>query len=37
MESVMDWILSIDEGIIEDEKEISWYDMKDIHWYIIER
>jgi hypothetical protein len=35
MEAVMDHMPNMDEKIIEDEKEIPWYQGKNVHWYII--
>jgi hypothetical protein len=37
MEAVMDHMLDMDEKIIEDGKEIPWYQGKNVHWYIIGR
>jgi hypothetical protein len=35
MEAVMECILDMEEKIIEDGKEIPWYQGKNVHWYII--
>jgi hypothetical protein len=35
MEAVMDRMLDIEEKIVEDGKEIPWYQGKNVHWYII--
>jgi hypothetical protein len=35
MEAVMDSMPAMDEKILEDGKEIPWYQGKNIHWYII--
>jgi hypothetical protein len=35
MEAVMEHMPDMEETIIEDEKEIPWYQGKNIHWYII--
>jgi hypothetical protein len=35
MEAVMDRMPDIDETIVEDGKEIPWYQGKNVHWYII--
>jgi hypothetical protein len=37
MEAVMDHMPDMDEKIIEDGKEIPWYQGKNVHWYIIGR
>jgi hypothetical protein len=35
MEAVMERMLDMEEKIIEDGKEIPWYQGKNVHWYII--
>jgi hypothetical protein len=35
MEAVMDRMPDIEEKIVEDGKEIPWYEGKNVHWYII--
>jgi hypothetical protein len=35
MEAVMDSMPAMDEKILEDGKEIPWYQGRNIHWYII--
>jgi hypothetical protein len=35
MEAVMDSMPGMDEKILEDGKEIPWYQGKNVHWYII--
>jgi hypothetical protein len=35
MEAVMDRMPDIEEKIVENGKEIPWYQRKNIHWYII--
>jgi hypothetical protein len=35
MEAVMDSMPAMDEKILEDGKEILWYQGKNVHWYII--
>jgi hypothetical protein len=35
MEAVMDRMPDIEEKIVEDGKEIPWYQGKNVHWYII--
>jgi hypothetical protein len=35
MEAVMEHMPDMDEKIIEDGKEIPWYQGKNVHWYII--
>jgi hypothetical protein len=35
MEVVMDRMPDIEEKIVEDGKEIPWYQGKNVHWYII--
>jgi hypothetical protein len=37
MEAVMDSMPAMDEKILEDGKEILWYQGKNVHWYIIGR
>jgi hypothetical protein len=37
MEAVMDHMPDRDEKIIEDGKQIPWYQGKNVHWYIIGR
>jgi hypothetical protein len=37
MEAVMERMPNMDEKIIEDGKEIPWYQKKNVHWYIIGR
>jgi hypothetical protein len=35
MEAVMKRMPGMEEKIIEDGKEIPWYQGKNVHWYII--
>jgi hypothetical protein len=35
MEAVMEHMPDMEEKIIEDGKEIPWYQGKNVHWYII--
>jgi hypothetical protein len=35
MEAVMERMFDMEEKIIEDRKEIPWYQGKNVHWYII--
>jgi hypothetical protein len=35
MEAVMDRMPDIEKKIVEDGKEIPWYEGKNVHWYII--
>jgi hypothetical protein len=35
MEAIMEHMPDMEEKIIEDGKEIPWYQGKNVHWYII--